>query len=208
MTVELSPERVGRITGSRIAPILGERRSGKSRVGVLREMVREHFGAEQDPRDPYMDEMAAYGHEHEADAITLYERETGLLVYGCQEFVIHPVYDFLGVTVDGLVGDDGTAEIKCPSRATFTHIDEREDYKLQTRLQIECTQRLWCDFCVWRTRQPIEISRVEWDPTWLPSVLPVLEAFMAEYEAVVASEELSAPFLAPKVKRTRKAAAA
>ena len=58
--------------------------------------------------------------------------------------------DFCGVSPDGLVGDDGLLEIKCPN--TKTQIQRalsgcyHEDYKYQIQMQLLVSDRKWCDF--------------------------------------------------------------
>lgn len=189
---ELSPLRKGRITGSRIAPILGLS-PYSTRVDVLREMVRQAHGV---PAEFTGNVATEYGNEHEPDAMAAYEQSRGVMLHSAQDFVVHPQHDFLGVSPDGLVDDNGMVECKCPYRATYTHIDERPDYEAQIRLQLECTSREWTDFVVWR-ESGTQVSRVTHDPEWLPSVLPTLLGFMEEYLEVVSSDELSAPHLAP-----------
>jgi putative phage-type endonuclease len=184
----LSPLRVGRITGSRVAAILGVSKYADA-DSVLRDMVREHFG---DTPEFTGNEATAHGQAHEVDAITAYEQSRGVMVYGGQEIVLHPEHDFLAVTPDGLVGDDGMVEVKCPFRARYTHISEKPDYEAQVRLQLECTGRAWCDFVVWRPGR-IDVSRVEHDPRWLPSVLGRLAEFHARYLDVIADPDKAAP---------------
>lgn len=198
---DLSPLRVGRITGSRIATVLGLNKYA-TRGDLLREMVREHFGAESEFKG---NQATEHGHEHEDDALCLYERETGELVYGGQVLVLHPSVPFLCVTPDGLVGSAGMVEVKCPLRASYFHVDERPDYAAQIRLQLECTKREWCDLVIWRAGR-IWTSRVEHDPDWLPSIEAELRAFMWEFEGLRDSPEQSAPLLAPKTRRKRVAA--
>ena len=193
MTV-LSPLRVGRITGSRVPAILGIS-PYNDRESVLREMVREHRGAETEFSGNIATE---WGTTHEADAIAEYEQRTVAMVHSAQEIVVHPLVDWLAVTPDGLVGDDGMVEAKCPYRALYSHIDERPDYQAQIQLQLECTGRDWCDFVVWRPTV-VNVSRLYRDPSWLPSVRPVLDEFMAEFATVIESDELSASHLAPLV---------
>ena len=90
-----------------------------------------------------------WGTEHEADARTVYEFETGNVV---QEvgYIAHPVFKFSGASPDGLVGDDGMVEIKCPN--TATHIETLlsqtvpKRYYTQMQWQLGCTGRKWCDF--------------------------------------------------------------
>jgi len=190
----LSPLREGRITGSRIAAVLGASPYG-TRDSVMRDMVRGHFG---DATEFAGNIATEWGDEHEARAIVEYELAHGGAVYAAQQFVIHPVYPFLGVSPDGLVGDDGMVEVKCPYRAAYSHISQRPDYEAQIRLQLACTGRQWCDFVVWRP-DGMSVSRVLDDPWWLESVLPELTGFMSEYEATIADPDLAAPLRAPLV---------
>lgn len=181
---QLDPRRAGRITGSRIGAILGLN-PYSTRRDVLREMVRESHGAE---REFQGNEATRYGEAHEPDALAAYEAREGVMTYGGGELLIHPVHDFLAVTPDGLVGDDGMIECKAPFRGTYTHWNEKPYYEAQMRLQMECAGRAWCDFVVWRDGE-IAVSRIEHDATWLPSVLPVLEQFMADYRAAMEAPE-------------------
>ena len=190
---ELSPLRVGRVTASRLPGILGLS-PYQSRDDVMRAMVRQTLNAEQEFSGNIATE---WGNDHENDAIGAYEMRTGQLVHSGQDFVIHP-NRILGASPDGLIGDDGAIECKCPYRGSFTHISQRPDYEAQCRLVMEVTGRQWCDFVVWRP-DGINVSRVEYDPDWLPSVMPQVEAFLAEFRAIVASPELAAPHLAPLV---------
>jgi predicted phage-related endonuclease len=63
-----------------------------------------------------------------------------------------------GASPDGLVGDDGLVEIKCPN--TATHIDTLLDkeapskYVNQMQWQMACTGRAWCDFVSYDPRMP------------------------------------------------------
>lgn len=180
----LDPRRTGRITGSRIGAILGLN-PYSTRSDVLREMVRESHGAEREFKG---NEATRYGEAHEPDALAAYEAREGVMTYGGGELLIHPVHDFLAVTPDGLVGDDGMIECKAPFRGTYTHWNEKPYYEAQMRLQMECAGRAWCDFVVWRDGE-IAVSRIERDATWLPSVLPALEQFMADYRAAMEAPE-------------------
>ena len=89
-------------------------------------------------------------------------------------FVVHPDYPFIGVSPDGLVGDDGMVEIKCPAE-TSAHLHEQHIraghyatyYKHQINLQLAVTGRQWCDVVSWYPvegeTQPLAIWRVERD---------------------------------------------
>lgn len=90
-----------------------------------------------------------WGIDHEDDARTAYEAHTGEVV-DLAGFILHPSIPWLGASPDGLVGDDGLVEIKCPN--TLTHLKRvgarvvPEEYKPQMLVQMLCTGRRWCDF--------------------------------------------------------------
>ena len=194
----LSALRVGRITASRVPKILGLSPWGTAE-DVKREMVREYFGDEPEFTGNFITE---YGQLHELDAVAEYELTRGVPVRYAgsrQRTVVHPVLDWLAATPDGEVGEDGLLEAKCPWRAPYSVISQRPDYEVQIRTQLECTQRHWADFAVWREGSPITVSRVEHDPAWLPGVLDELEAFLEDFTATIESEALAAPYRAPLV---------
>jgi putative phage-type endonuclease len=192
----LSPLRTGRITGSRVAAIIGQSPYATS-TDVMREMVREHHG---DDREFAGNVATQWGQDHEHLAVAMYETECGVLVHGEQGFITHPDHPYLGVTPDGLVGDDGMIEVKCPWRGKYRHISESPAHEAQIRLQLAVTGRRWCDYVVWADDR-ISISRVYHDPGWLDMHLPRLADFVSEYEVIVADETLSAPFRAPADRR-------
>ena len=67
-----------------------------------------------------------------------------------------------GASPDGLVGDDGLVEIKCPNSAT--HIDyllagePPAAYVKQMYWQMACTGRQWVDFVSYNPRLPEELQ--------------------------------------------------
>lgn len=183
--VELSPLRVGRITGSRVGAILGLNPYSK-RSDVLREMVREALG---EPREFTGNDATRHGEAMEPEVLKDYEAQAGVMSYGGGECLVHPLHGFLAVTPDGLVGSDGMVECKAPFRGTYTHWREKPYYEAQMRLQLECAGRAWCDFAVRHRDGSLHVSRLDHDPAWLPSVLPTLQAFMADYIAALAVPE-------------------
>lgn len=190
----LDPRRTGRITGSRIAAVLGLNPYNK-RADVLREMVREHFNA---PREFEGNAATEYGKRMEPQALAQYEADRGVMTYGGDTLHIHPVHDFLAVTPDGFVADDGLVECKAPFRGGYTHHDAVPYYLPQMHLQMACTGRQWCDFVVLQRDGSLHVSRLDYNPTWLAEHLPALEAFMADFAAAIASDEAAAPHLAER----------
>lgn len=177
----LSPLREGRITGSRIGAVLGLN-PYSSRKKALQEMVRQALGL---PPDFTGNEATRHGQAMEPEVLRQYEAHIGDMTYGGGVFMLHPSYDFLAVTPDGLVGDEGMVECKAPFRGIYTHWSQKPYYEAQMRLQLECAQRQWCDFAVLGTDGEFHVSRLEHDPSWLPSIMPKLEKFMADFAAAV-----------------------
>ena len=180
----LSPLRVGRITGSRVAAILGLN-PYQSRSDILRLMAREAHGA---PREFTGNEATRHGQAHEPDALAAYEAQYGVMTYGGGDLILHTLYPFLAVTPDGLVNDDGMVECKAPYRGRYTTIAEVPYYMPQVQLQLACTGRRWCDFVIWR-EGGIVVDRVMADSDWLARNLGVLQNFMGEFsDAMLAPE--------------------
>jgi len=87
-------------------------------------------------------------------------------------FIYHPKHKFIGVSPDGMVGDDGLVELKCPfaeakhlgALLDGTHADE---YKWQIQGQIWVSERQWCDAASFDPRYPedhrLAVTRVERD---------------------------------------------
>ena len=190
-TDEWQAARTGRITGSRVGAILGISKY-RTRDDVMREMVRQTLGA---PPEFTGNEATRYGEAHEADAINAYEQLGGHLVLP-SPLVVHPKYEWLGASPDGLVSDHGMVEIKCPFRAKYT--DPSPEYIAQMQLQMACTGRVWCDFVIWRDGEPLDVARIDHDPDWLSRNLDALQAFHAEYLDTLSEDDLSAPHLADK----------
>lgn len=193
----LSPMRLGRITGSRIASVLGVS-PYQSADDCLREMVRQAHGAAAEFAGNIATE---YGNAHEPDGLAAWEEQYGeaLLNTGDdQQFVTHPEVDWLGCTADGVTLGGNPVEVKAPLWGGYTVWQDVPWYEAQCRLAIECLDADWADFVVWRPGGTV-ISRVERDPWWLEGVLPVLEEFHGRYEQTVADPALFGPLCEPLV---------
>jgi hypothetical protein len=133
---------------------------------------REWNGLGEEPSEQTK-ALWAYGHEHEKDAVGFYESETGEIVSLCldrQVFV--PYEEWSGCTPDGLVGDDGLLECKCPQRLWEVPPDY---YWLQCQSQIAITGRRYADLCAW-TPDGGRIWRTERDLAYWDAVGPILKA--------------------------------
>ncbi len=140
-------ERAGRITGSRLSRAMAARTSDAFQ-GLIAELAEERRTGSSRDRG-YVNAAMQWGIDHEVGARVWYSRQRGCHV---QEigFVVHPVHDFVGVSPDGLVGDDGLVEIKCPQIANFMRVSESRQmparYRWQVQGQLWVCRRQWLDF--------------------------------------------------------------
>jgi putative phage-type endonuclease len=108
-------------------------------------------------------------------------------------FVPHPTIAMAGASPDGLVGDDGLLELKCPNSAT--HIETLllgripEKYHFQMQFQMACTGRQWCDFASYDNRLPermrLFVKRVARDADAILEIETAVVAFLAEINETV-----------------------
>lgn len=112
------------------------------------------------------------GMEHERDALFQYSVQSGNWVDEVG-LLVHPAHDWLAASPDGLVGDTGLVEVKCPAKFR----DEPPAYHLaQIQGQLECADREWCDYVQW-VDGDIRVTRVTRDRTWWEWAFPRLQEF-------------------------------
>lgn len=180
-----SPEwfqaRRGKLTGSNIGAALGVN-PWKTPDDLIRQMVREYHGAESEFTG---NAATVYGTNHEPMALLEYESRTGHIVQECG-FFVHPIHEWLGASPDGLIGDDGLIEIKCPyglrdkNPPEFKSLNDQPHYYTQTQIELACTGRKWCDFYQWAPNGG-SLERVDYDPLWFTDNLPILLSFYHQY---------------------------
>ena len=80
---------------------------------------------------------------------------------------------------DGLVGEDGVVEIKCPSAAQHMRyrLGEEPDYLGQVQGYLYLTGRQWCDFLSYHPELKPFLRRYPRDEEYLAALVPVLDEF-------------------------------
>ena len=179
--------RCGRVTASRVADVVAKTKSGwgASRANYAAELIAERLTGE--PAERFTNAAMQWGTDHEPDARAAYEffRDAAVVEIG---FVDHPSIAMTGASPDGLVGEDGLVEIKCPN--TATHLDTLlsqtvpAKYVTQMLWQMACTGRKWCDFVSFDPRLPESMSmfvtRVERDDKRITELETEVAAFLNE----------------------------
>lgn len=191
-TAEWFSQRLGKVTASKVADVIARTKSGysASRENYLAQLVVERFTGQ--PTESYTNAAMQWGTDQEPFARAAYENATGVLVEECG-LVLHPEISDSGASPDGLVGDDGLIEIKCPSTATMieTLLDDKipGKYVTQMQWQMACTGRQWCDFVCFDPRMPeglqLYIKRVDRDDAYIADLASEIRKFLAEVEAKV-----------------------
>ena len=180
--------RCGKVTASRVSDVIAKTKSGwgASRANYMAQLIAERLTGEV--ADSYSNSAMQWGIDHEDEARVAYEFYENAKV---QEigFVQHQNLES-GASPDGLVGDDGLIEIKCPNTATHiqTLLDQKIPQKYETQMlwQMECTERKWCDFVSYDPRMPEDlkgyVKRFERDDKRLDEIRTMVADFIGELE--------------------------
>lgn len=158
--------RLGCVTASRVKDVMASGRGGApsaTRKNYMMELLCERLTGQSGGADLSRNAAVQRGVELEPFACMAYESDKGLMVVETG-LVMHPKIAGFGASPDGLVGDDGVLEIKCPNTATHiaTMQSERHDpqYEWQMLAQMACTGRAWADFVSYDDRLPEPLQYV------------------------------------------------
>jgi putative phage-type endonuclease len=183
--------RCGSLGASQLNEALATTKNG---WGASRENLKNRIIAERltgSPTETFQNAAMVWGVVTEDQARKAYEEATGTFV---DEMGIaqHPVLEHTHASPDGLVGEDGLLEIKCPN--TTTHIETLKSQKVPSKYmnqmlwQMRCVDRQWCDYVSFDPRLPehlqLFIKRVERDD----AAIAELEAKVAEFLTEVSRE--------------------
>lgn len=187
-TEEWHLARLGKVTASGIADVMAKGRDGKpsaTRANYEARLVAERLSGR--PTETFQSAAMLHGTETEGQARACYTLETGNPVEQVG-FINHPELEMAGASPDGLVGDDGLVEIKCPN--TATHIQTiltgkiPGDYMKQMQFQMACTGRQWCDFVSFDPRMPddmqLHIIRVPADQVMIAEIETAVREFLGD----------------------------
>lgn len=168
--------KVGRISASNLDTLLAPPTTRKS----TREGVEYPAGTEAQAKTKYRQKLIVeriYGRstnnpttqymkdgtDREPYARMLYEADTQTQVE-LVGFALHPEWDWFGSSADGLVGDNGGVELKCPAETTHDaySLDINllvEEYKGQVLGNLMCfPEREWWDLVSFQPYAPDELK--------------------------------------------------
>jgi hypothetical protein len=127
--------------------------------------------------EPYA--IAAYSQHNGGIEVT----QVGLMVLEAEDY-------FIGLSPDGLVGDEGGVEVKAPRKKGHVHYVTQDcvppEHMAQIQTALLVTGRQWWDFVSFKGGMRLWVKRVYPDPDW----------FVAIHAAVAALENVIADLLA------------
>lgn len=191
---EWHQQRLGKVTASRVADVIAKTKTGysTSRENYMAQLICERLTGT--PTEGFTNAAMQWGTETEPKARQAYEAETFTTVVEVA-MIAHPSIPNTGASPDGLIGDDGLIEIKCPN--TATHIDTLlsqkvpSKYNTQMQWQMACTGRQWCDFVSFDPRLPehlqLFIKRVNRDDSFIKEAESEIVSFLGELEQKIYS---------------------
>jgi putative phage-type endonuclease len=181
--------RIGKVTASRVADVIAKTKTGYSatRDNYMAQLICERLTGLKG--ESFTNAAMQHGTDTEPLARAAYEALQDVLVDEVG-FVPHPTIEMAGASPDGLVGNDGLLEIKCPN--TATHIETLISkvvpgkYNTQMQFQMACTGRQWCDFVSFDNRLPemfqLFVTRVPRDEVFIRLIESEIVQFLAELD--------------------------
>lgn len=184
--------RLGKVTASRVKDVLSKGRGSapsKTAESYMMELIAEALTGESKPF--FENDAMRWGTETEPQARSMYEVNNGFVSVKEVAFVEHN--EFIGISPDGLVGDDGLLEIKCPNTTTqlkrALSDDYSADYKAQIQMQLWVTERQWCDFVSFDPRLDCAAGylqqRVERDEEYIEEMKTKVYAFVERMNELI-----------------------
>ena len=186
-------QRAGKFTASRASDLMARTKSGPSasRGNLIARLVCERLTGQ--PVETYQNDAMRRGTELEAEARDAYSFATGHAVDECG-FVATDALPNTGCSPDGLIGDDGLVEIKCPA-SEAKHLDavirgqHAKEYHWQLQHQLLVTGRAWVDAVSYDPRWPehlqLAIVRVTRDEDAIAELVSAISEADAEVEAFI-----------------------
>lgn len=180
--------RIGRVTASRVKDVMAKGRGKEpsaTRKNYMMELLCERLTGNR--AEGFTSAAMQRGTDLEPFARMAYELDSGLMTVETG-LVLHPDIDGFGASPDGLSGEFGLLEIKCPNTATHvaTLQSSRHDsqYEWQMLAQMSCTGREWVDFVSFDDRLPEPLQyacfRFERDDSRINDMEAEIRAFLEE----------------------------
>jgi putative phage-type endonuclease len=175
--------RRGKFTASSFADLFAKDTTAAYQKAIYR-VVYERMTGEQP--ESFQNDYMKRGHELEPLAIAEYERQTFAEV---QPGGFWELNEFVGASPDGLVGDDGLIEVKCPAYNTMIEylLNPKlpSQYKWQVHGQLLVTGRQWVDFTAYHPKLKMLTIRIDRDELLINELNNVLEVSIEKVKQII-----------------------
>lgn len=180
--------RLGFVTASRFKDVMAKGK-GLTRRAYMLEIAAEIITGQR--QEKFSNDAMEWGAKTEAQARSMYEFESGNTV----DEIAFAYFDDkkIGCSPDGLIGDDGLVEFKCPN--TKTQIETYLSGKMptghmpQVQGQMWVMERDWCDFVSFDPRINTEASyfkqRICRDETYIAELEKACDIFLDDLSETV-----------------------
>lgn len=184
--------RLGKVTASRVRDVMAKGRGNApsvTRQNYMMQLLCERLTGRRE--EGYTNAAMQRGNELEPFARMAYElfADADVVEVG---LVDHPSIVGFGASPDGMVGDRGLLEIKCPNTAQHIAVVQSgkhdAQYEWQMLAQMACTGRDWVDFVSFDDRMPEALQyvchRYERDDKRIAEMEEEVAKFLGELDAL------------------------
>lgn len=178
--------KLGKVSASDFHSVIAKGQ-GKTRRSYMLRLVSERLTGVAEPT--YINQFMENGKELEAYAREYYEAFRGCAV---EQVGFIAVNEDVGCSPDGLVGDKGGVEIKCPKPTTHIEYLLRnalpDEYKAQVQGNLWVAERDWWDFvsyCPQVINSPFFCVRIKRDEDYIRKLESEVNQFIADMNALI-----------------------
>lgn len=180
--------RLGKVTASKVKDVMSKGRGSApsaTRQNYMMQLLCERLTGKRE--EGFTSSAMQRGTDLEPVARSAYEIDKGVMTAETG-LILHPKIEGFGASPDGLVGERGMLEIKCPNTAThvLTMQSGKHDqqYEWQMFAQLACADRDWVDFVTFDDRLPDELQyacfRLERDEARIRQMETEIKLFLEE----------------------------
>ena len=177
--------KLGKLTASNIATLTGESQTRKTLIYEKASSIITGIIPKQIYSEPLI-----RGRELESNAKDMYEFINDVEV---KQVGFVELNKFVGASPDGLIGDIGLVEFKCPKPSKFmqqiiegkTSIEKLYIYQMQ--MQIYVCGKQWCDYVIYNEdfKNPIHTIRIERDEEIIADIKETIDRAITDIKEII-----------------------
>jgi len=186
--------RLGRVGGSE-SSVLSVKGKSESGLGAAAFTLLYEKAYELIQEEPVKENIVTFamqrGMDLEPEAIHEYELSKMVKVDQVG-YILNSDYKYAGYSPDGLVGEDGLIEVKCPGNSEFMRQiitnEIPKQYFCQMQWGMFISGRKWCDYVVYNPdyhKSPLYIDRVDRIEKTIETLKANYLAFESELDAIL-----------------------